>query len=171
MSVDDIAARASISHGTFYLYFASKEDLFTTLLHDALQEMAALADDFPVVTPNDAGPAALRSWVTRFGEVYAAHSTVIGILSQADAVSAEAWGDGLRLLFRLAEMISQGMTAVAAPRNAAATPRSPRPGKITALACLLMLERVNYLLSLGGLPPAEDLAGQLSAIIYAAFST
>ncbi len=34
-----------------------------------------------------------------------------------------------------------------------------------------MLERVNYLLSLGGLPPAEDLAGQLSAIIRTAFST
>src|SRR6266478_4843502 len=37
--VDDIVRRAQISHGTFYLYFANKDDLFRTLLRDALYDM------------------------------------------------------------------------------------------------------------------------------------
>ena len=58
--VDDIVRRAKTSHGTFYLYFANKDDLFKALLRDALIDMSALVDDFPVVTSNDvrAGGAA-----------------------------------------------------------------------------------------------------------------
>ncbi|MGN6680126.1 MAG: TetR/AcrR family transcriptional regulator [Streptosporangiaceae bacterium] len=43
------------SHGTFYLYFESKDDLFSTLLRDVLQDMTTLADDFPVFTSNQVG--------------------------------------------------------------------------------------------------------------------
>src|SRR5690349_21936859 len=32
--VDDIVKEARTSHGTFYLYFSNKEDLFRALLHD-----------------------------------------------------------------------------------------------------------------------------------------
>ena len=53
--VDDVVRRAKISHGTFYLYFSNKEDLFKALLSDALVDMSALTDEFPVVTRNDAG--------------------------------------------------------------------------------------------------------------------
>src|SRR5262244_967204 len=44
--VDDIVRRAQISHGTFYLYFANKEDLFKALLRDALHDMAVVTDAF-----------------------------------------------------------------------------------------------------------------------------
>src|SRR5207342_1894003 len=37
--VDDVVRRAKTSHGTFYLYFSSKDDLFKTLLRDALHDM------------------------------------------------------------------------------------------------------------------------------------
>src|SRR5215472_11614170 len=37
--VDDIVRRAQISHGTFYLYFSNKEDLFKALLRGALHDM------------------------------------------------------------------------------------------------------------------------------------
>src|SRR5215472_10841401 len=109
--VDDIVRRARTSHGTFYLYFANKDDLFKALLQDALHDMGLITDAFPVVTRNDAGRAALRQWVHTFCETYAAHAAVIRILSQADLVGEEVWGDGLQLLFRLAEAITQGMTA------------------------------------------------------------
>jgi AcrR family transcriptional regulator len=81
--VDDVVRRAKISHGTFYLYFANKEDLFKALLSDALVDMAALTDEFPVVTRNEAGQAALRRWVSAFCDTYAAHASVIRILSRA----------------------------------------------------------------------------------------
>src|SRR5215472_13265012 len=133
--VDDIVRRAQISHGTFYLYFSNKEDLFKALLRGALHDMGQVTDEFPVVTRNAAGLAALRQWVHEFCETYAAHAAVIMTLSQAEIVGEEVWGDGLKLLFRLAEAMAQGMTAATGAAEHA---------ELTAVACLMMLERVNY---------------------------
>ena len=219
--VDDIVRRARTSHGTFYLYFANKDDFFKALLRDALHDMGVITDAFPVVTRNDAGRAALRQWVHTFCETYAAHAAVIRILSQAELVGEEVWGDGLQLPFRLAEAITQGMTA-AAPHGLSPTPaegadrqeagqgvadhgratvdgRAPGEGQapgdghapgdgqagdepadrqtaapaehaeLTAVACLLMLERVNYLLSVEVRLPREEMVDRLTAIMFAAF--
>src|SRR6201982_453698 len=89
--VDDVVRRAKTSHGTFYLYFSSKDDLFKALLSDALHDMGVITDAFPVVTRNDAGRTALRQWVDTFCDTYAAHAAVIRILSQADLVGEEVW--------------------------------------------------------------------------------
>jgi AcrR family transcriptional regulator len=160
--VDDIVRRARISHGTFYLYFANKEDLFKALLRDALHDMGVLTGAFPVVTRNEAGRAALRAWVQKFCETYAAHAAVIRILSQAELVSEDVWGDGLQLLFRLAEAMAQGMTAATGQAEHA---------ELTAVACLMMLERVNYLLSVEVRLPREEMAERITAIMFAAFGT
>src|ERR1700723_2606437 len=64
--VDDVVRRAGISHGTFYLYFSNKEDLFKALLRDALRDMEVIAGDFPVVTRDEAGITVLRLWVRKF---------------------------------------------------------------------------------------------------------
>lgn len=164
--VDDVVRRAKTSHGTFYLYFANKDDLFRTLLQDALHDMQLITEDFPVVTSNEAGRAALRRWIHRFTDTYAAHATVIRILSQADIVGEEVYGDGLRLLFKLSEAIAQGMTAA---RTHQAPDGEVKHAELTALACLLMLERINYLLSVEVRLPREEMIDRLTAIIYAAF--
>jgi AcrR family transcriptional regulator len=168
--VDDVVRRAKTSHGTFYLYFANKEDLFKTLLRDALHDMAIITGEFPVVTRNDAGRTALRDWIRRFCDTYAAHAAVIRSLSQAELVSEDVWGDGLQLLFRLAEAITQGMTASS---RASAGPGSAgaEHAELTAVACLMMLERVNYLLSVEVRLPREEMVDRLGAIIFAAFNT
>jgi AcrR family transcriptional regulator len=170
--VEDIVRRAQTSHGTFYLYFANKDDLFRTLLRDALHDMAIITDDFPVVTDNEAGRAALRRWVVRFGETYADHGTVIRILSQAEIVGEEVYADGLQLMFRLAEVMTQGMTAAARVRRdheADAQPELQSHAELSALACLMMLERVNYLLSADVDLPRDQMNDRLAAIIFAAF--
>ena len=195
--VDDIVRRARTSHGTFYLYFANKDDFFKTLLRDALHDMGVITDAFPVVTRNDAGRAALRQWVHSFCETYAAHAPVIRTLSQADLVGEDVWGDGLQLLFRLAEAITQGMTAASPQwRTAAAAGGTDGPAsglaaadgetagsgmagsgmaapaghaELTAVACLMMLERVNYLLSVEVRLPRDEMVDRLTAIIFAAF--
>ena len=170
--VDDVVRRAKTSHGTFYLYFANKDDLFRTLLRDALHDMAIITDDFPIVTSNEAGRAALRRWIQSFTDTYAAHATVIRILSQAEIVGEQVYGDGLRLLFRLSEAIAQGMTAAAASKQAGQPSEdSAQHAELTALACLMMLERINYLLSVDVRLPREEMIDRLSAIIYAAFHT
>src|SRR5436305_6192741 len=79
--VDDVVKRAGISHGTFYLYFANKEDLFKALLRDALHDMEIVAGDFPVVTSDSTELRLLREWVRKFSAAYAAHGTVLRTLS------------------------------------------------------------------------------------------
>ncbi len=168
--VDDVVRRAKTSHGTFYLYFANKDDLFRTLLRDALRDMEMITDEFPVVTSNEGGRAALRRWIQSFTDTYGAHATVIRILSQAEIVGEQVYGDGLRLLFRLSEAIAQGMTlATSGQREQAKDPA--QHAELTALACLMMLERINYLLSVDVRLPREEMVDRLSAIIYAAFHT
>jgi AcrR family transcriptional regulator len=168
--VDDVVRRAKTSHGTFYLYFANKDDLFRTLLRDALRDMESITDEFPVVTSNEGGRAALRRWIMSFTDTYAAHATVIRILSQAEIVGEQVYGDGLRLLFRLSEAIAQGMTVATAQPGE--LPKDPaQHAELTALACLMMLERINYLLSVDVRLPREEMVDRLSAIIYAAFHT
>jgi len=41
-SVDDVAAAAKIAKGTLYLYFRSKEDIYSTALRQAIHELHAL---------------------------------------------------------------------------------------------------------------------------------
>ena len=160
--VDDVVRRAQSSHGTFYLYFSSKEDVFKALLRDALHDMTVITGEFPVVTDDEAGTAALRGWVQRFCDVYAAYAPVMRVLGQADSVGEEAWGDGLQVLFGLAEAIATGMTAA---RQDGPVQRA----ELTAIACVMMLERVNFLVSVGVGLDVEDVADRLTAIIDAAF--
>jgi AcrR family transcriptional regulator len=162
--VDDVVQRAGISHGTFYLYFSNKEDLFKALLRDALHDMEIVAGDFPVVTRDNTGLTVLRQWVRKFFRAYAAHATVIRILSQADLVPEEVFGDGLRLFFSIAEAMTTGMTAAAE-----AAGRRQENAELTAIACLMMLERVNYLIS-AEVPLSEvDMADRIADIMFAAF--
>src|SRR5579875_950429 len=163
--VDDVVRRAGISHGTFYLYFSNKEDLFKALLRDALRDMEVVAGDFPVVTRDQAGRTVLRRWVRTFFDVYAVHATVLRILSQADLVAEEVYGDGLQMLFSISEAMTTGMTA--ATRNAG---KQAEHAELTAAACLLMLERVNYLLSAEVKLPVEEMANRIADIIFAAFA-
>jgi AcrR family transcriptional regulator len=163
--VDDVVSRAGISHGTFYLYFSNKEDLFKALLRDALHAMEVVAGDFPVVTRDEAGKTVLRRWVRKFFDVYAAHATVIRILSQADLVPEEVYGDGLQMLFSISEAMTTGMTA--ATRQSG---QQTEHVELTAVACLMMLERVNYLLSAEVKLPVDEMANRIADIMFAAFA-
>src|ERR1700677_1838667 len=162
--VDDVVQRAGISHGTFYLYFSNKEDLFNALLRDALHDMEIVAGDFPVATSDQTGLNVLRRWVRKFFSAYATHATIIRILSSADLVPEEVYGDGLRLFFSIAEAMTTGMTAAAE-----AAGRHQEHSELTAVACLMMLERVNYLISTDVQLPVPEMSDRIADIMYAAF--
>ena len=102
--VDDIVRAARTSHGTFYLYFANKEDLLRTLATECAQEMDALAERLgpvgptPRATPNCArsssssspiykryGPI-LRAWME--GHVDDRHVSALGVKAFTDIATA-----------------------------------------------------------------------------------
>jgi len=64
-------------------------------------------------------------------------------------------------LFRLAEAMAQGMTAATGAAEHA---------ELTAVACLMMMERVNYLISQDVRLPREEMEERIAAIIFAAFA-
>src|SRR5437763_15954846 len=68
--VDDIVRIADTSHGSFYLYFASKEDLLAALAKGCAAEMEALADGLGPDAPATDGREQLRAWVQLFGDLY-----------------------------------------------------------------------------------------------------
>ena len=63
--VDDIVKLANTSHGTFYLYFSNKEDLFRALALDVAEQMVQLAEDLPEIAPDESGYTELRAWLER----------------------------------------------------------------------------------------------------------
>jgi hypothetical protein len=130
--------------------------------------MEIITGDFPVVTRNEAGREALRSWVRLFCDTYAAHATVFRVVTQAE-FGKEVYGDGLQLFFRIAETITHGLTAATAAGRGAPDGGITVHAELTAVALLMMLERVNYLLSAEVRLPTDEMVDSLTAIIYAAF--
>src|SRR5881396_1218019 len=53
--VDDIVKVARTSHGTFYLYFANKADLFRALLGDVATELSELSSSLGDIGPGPDG--------------------------------------------------------------------------------------------------------------------
>jgi AcrR family transcriptional regulator len=161
--VDDVVKRAGISHGTFYLYFANKEDLFKALLRDALHDMEIVTGDFPVVTSDETGLRLLRAWVRSFSAAYAAHGTVLRTLSSANA-QMDMFTDGLQLFASLTEAMTTGMTAAAV-----AAGRQQENAELTAFACIMMIERVNFVMTTEVPLDADLMADKIADILFAAF--
>ena len=108
--VDDIVKLAKTSHGTFYLYFSNKEELFRALAHEVAEEMISLADSLPPIDPGPEGRARLRAWLARFVEVYEHYGPVIRAWTEAEIGGSEFGRLGRCLLARRCPVRSAGGT-------------------------------------------------------------
>lgn len=134
--VDDIVKVARTSHGTFYLYFANKEDLFRALLADVARELTELAESLPDrIAPGADGYDALREWLSRFIEIYAHYGPVIRAWTEADVDDNE--------IGRLGEEVTGEFANALIGRLSAAAVDVPHP-QLAALAAIAMIERFNY---------------------------
>jgi AcrR family transcriptional regulator len=133
--VDDIVKLARTSHGTFYLYFANKEDLFRALMAEVADEMQVLAEDLGPLTSGPNGRAELQAWIGRFADLYEHYGAVIRAWTEAEIGSHELGRAGTDVLTRF--------TRVLTDRIAAASPPGLDP-VIAALSIVAMLERLNY---------------------------
>jgi AcrR family transcriptional regulator len=134
--VDDIVEVARTSHGTFYLYFANKDDLFRALLTDVAEALVALSRDLPVVAPTSEGHAALRAWLGRFVDLYRDSAPVIRAWTEAE-IDDSVLGD-------LGEDVLRGFTRELTKKLGSTTTTADLRADIAALALVAMIERFNY---------------------------
>ena len=129
-TVADITERADVSRATFYVYFASKDDVFRVLteqLHDEFLE----AQEAHGADPDDQVAVAAAS-VTRFVDVYARNLAFITVLEHqalTDEDLRTMWqGIRERLLKRMTRfvrhLVREGVAHPVAPPDMVATAAS-----------------------------------------------
>jgi AcrR family transcriptional regulator len=133
--VDDVVKLAETSHGTFYLYFANKEDLFRALAAEVADQMQTLAESLGPLQAGPEGEASLREWIGRFVELYERYGSVIRAWTEAE-IGTHEFG-------RLGNDVLARFTRVLTLRIAGAAPPDLDP-VIAALALVAMFERLNY---------------------------
>jgi AcrR family transcriptional regulator len=157
--VDDIVRRAGTSHGTFYLYFANKEDLFLALIADVTEEMRELADSLPAIRSSRAGYNDLRDWLGRFYDLYAHYHPVIRTWTEANTANRELARTGALVLRRFNDQLVRRIREV---------DHSPvGDAKMAALAMVSMVERASFYAVVRMVPAQrEPLLDELTGILH-----
>jgi len=160
--VDDIVRAAHTSHGTFYLYFANKEELFVALALDCARDMTTLASE---LGPVDAGPAGLdelTAWLARFLATYRHHGAVI-----------RAWAEDQGPGRGLARLGGSAFGDIAA--SLVARIRETRPAPVTTpdlagAALLAMVERFADFVTTRASPgDGDDGVAPLAVMVHRGF--
>jgi AcrR family transcriptional regulator len=146
--VDDVVRVAHISHGTFYLYFANKEDLFRALASECAREMEVLADSLGPVTPDKAGEAELRAWLTQFVATYRRYGAVIRGWMEEQVVDRE--------LVKLGVAAFQQIVASLERRLAEADAAHLPDPQLATAAMLAMIERLAYFTASRDIDVSDD---------------
>jgi AcrR family transcriptional regulator len=121
--VEDIVTAAKTSHGTFYLYFANKEDVLRALVLDAAEVLADHATGLGELTPDARGRNELRRWLGGFHEQYVQYAPVLRAWVEAEIDTHEFGQLGADVLGRFAgaliDRIAASPALVDDPANAA----------------------------------------------------
>jgi AcrR family transcriptional regulator len=133
--VDDVVKLARTSHGTFYLYFSNKEDLFRALAEEVGDAMQSLAESLPRLRADADGRAALHAWIVQFADLYDHYGPIIRAWTEAEM--------GTHDFGRLGTDVLTRFTVTFTTRIAGALPKGVDPA-IAATALVAMLERFNY---------------------------
>jgi AcrR family transcriptional regulator len=137
--VDDIVRAARTSHGTFYLYFANKEDLLRALAIDCADELGKLADGIGPITPDARGFAELRSFLAQFLATYRRYGPIIRAWMEDQVADREVDRLGVKAFTAIAARLGERM------REAGAEAAENEAAAVGAL--MAMLERFNYALA------------------------
>jgi AcrR family transcriptional regulator len=156
--VDDIVKAARTSHGTFYLYFTSKDDLFRALAEDVAAAMVELARELPPLTPDRDGYDALLAWLRRFTALYQRYGALLRTWTEAEIVDSDLGQVGGDLIAQFALEL--------ATRLRTSTP--DLDARVGALALVAMIERANYYLETDQIHvDRDDLVTTLAAVTHA----
>ena len=159
--VDDIVRAARTSHGTFYLYFANKEDLLRALAVSCAQEMGDLAHRLGPIAPDAEGDARLREFLEGFLTTYQRYGPVIRAWMEGHVDDREVSLLGVEAFTDIASALGRRMREAGADGSEAS---------ISAL--MAMLERFAYFLTSRRLPFDLDVTlDTLAVTVHRGFFT
>lgn len=142
--VDDIAAEAGVSHGTFYRYFANTDDLFQVLAQETASELTALATSFPEPLTDEG----IAEWLAGWLESYRTNGGVITAWQELDHENPEM----ARYSFDVAAAFFDRLTRIVHARGFG-------DPTVDALVLLSVVERVPFNAMVAGhLDPDEAIA-------------
>jgi AcrR family transcriptional regulator len=145
--VDDIVQGATTSHGTFYLYFGSKEELFEHLVSQVAAELHRLADSAPTVSRSDESRAELRTWIEGIASLYERCGPIITAWTDAELAGKSVGNLGDDLI---------GSLATSLAKQSSVPKRARLDAEIAALALVTMTERVLYYTATGQVRAKHD---------------
>lgn len=135
--VDDVVRAARTSHGTFYLYFANKEDLLRALAVDCAQQLDDLATD---IGPIDSGPegfAELRRFLAAFLDIYRRFGPVIRAWMEGQVGDPEVDRLGFKAFAAIGGELGTRMRAA----------NTVEHEEIAVTALMAMIERFSYVIA------------------------
>lgn len=160
--VDDIVRAAHTSHGTFYLYFANKEDLLRALAVDCAQDLADVAASIGPIGPDDAGRIELRSFLERFLATYRRYGPVIRAWMEDQVGDRDVDRLGVKAFTAIGDTLGRRM------RDAGVDFEASEAAAVGAL--MAMLERVSYGVASRRLVTDDDeLLDTLTTIVHRGF--
>jgi AcrR family transcriptional regulator len=127
--IEDIVARAGVSHGTFYLYYPNKSAVLEALIDETAAQLRAVVDE-PWTGPDTR--SAIARVIGRFVEVYADNATLVRVWLDAGAHDERFRG-------RLREVRAEYVARVASALEPVLrdTPHEPQ---VAAAALVAMVE-------------------------------
>jgi len=134
--VDDIVRSARTSHGTFYLYFANKEDLLRALAVDCASQLTDLANDIGAIGPDPAGRAELGRFLGRFLDTYRRYGPVIRAWMEDQVGDRHVDRLGVKAFTAIGDRLALRMREAHAPL--------PGSEAATVAALMALLERFSY---------------------------
>ncbi len=157
--VDDIVRSARTSHGTFYLYFANKEDLLRELAVECAAAIEDLAGRMPEVGPGPGGADALRSFLGEFLDTYGRYGVVIRAWMENQVTDRKVDKLGVHAFTHVARSFAQQLQATGAPSDEA-----------TVSSLMALLERTSYAMTSRDLGiDRDDALDTLTTLIHRGF--
>jgi AcrR family transcriptional regulator len=144
--VEDIVREARTSHGTFYLYFANKEELLAALAAECAAELQAVAARLPPRLDTPDGEASTVAFVEAFLATYRAHAGVIRAWMEGGVTDRDTNRLGVRTFTDIATQLERRLPGRPSP--------AARRARVAAL--MAMLERSAYALTSRDLLPGGD---------------
>jgi AcrR family transcriptional regulator len=159
--VDDVVRLAKVSHGTFYLYFSNKEDLFGSLAMECADEMTELASLLAPVSAHDDGIDELRRWLAEFVATYRKYGVVIRAWMEDQVTSRELARLGKRTFNAITLSLEGRLRELHGDDHDA---------QASAAAMLAMVERTTYFVTSRGLPFDDaEMVDTLAKLIHRGF--